>query len=185
MSSPACRVSTPPPVPPASDILAAGTPVGKLFFTLSFGLKQKKWDCSPASTPEGQNGKGACTGTDEGGISSGHSTLPIQLVASHSPKQPWPELVNLPSSPVKVATNPNDRLATEALGSTTDSDRDSVVEVSRDDADQSGNKSHSSSDLLKSAADSNPESTTRDCLTCSDTKEAVINSANKKFQKEV
>ena len=48
----------------------------------------------------------------------------------------------------------------EALGSTIDYDGDSVVEVSRDDADQSGNESDSSSDSLESAADSGPESAT-------------------------
>ena len=77
----------------------------------------------------------AHAGTKEGSISSGHSASPIQPVASHSPKQLEPELFNLPSSPVKVVTNPDDRLAVKASESTLDCDRVSVVEVSRDDTD--------------------------------------------------
>ena len=84
-SSPAHRVSTLPPGPPASDIPAAGTPVGQPFFALTLGLKHKKWDCSPSSTSEGQSSKRAHAGTKEGSISSGCSTPPIQPVANHSP----------------------------------------------------------------------------------------------------
>ena len=73
----------------------------------------------------------------------------------------------------------------EALGSTLYHDTYSAVEVSGDDVNQRGNESDSSSDLQESAADSGPESATRECLTCSDTKEAAINSAHKKFQKKV
>ena len=114
-------------------------PVGHPFFALA--LKHKKWDHSPGSTPEGQSSKRACAGTEEGSISSGHSTLPIQPVATHSLKQQEPELVNLPSSPFKAAANPDDRLTLEASGSTIDHERDSTVEVSQDGADQSGNES--------------------------------------------
>ena len=73
----------------------------------------------------------------------------------------------------------------EASGSTIDHDRDSMVEVSGDDAEQGGNESDSSSDLQQSAADSGPESATGDCLMFSDTEEAVINSTHKKFWKKV
>ena len=146
-SSPAHRVSTPPPFLPASDILAASTPVGQPLFTLNLGLKCKKWDHSPSRTLEGQRSKRDHTGTEEGIISSGCSTPPIQFPAGwvelHSSKQP--ELINLPSSPVKAAADPNDRLVLKALGSTIDHDRDSVVKVSGDDADQSGDRPDSSS----------------------------------------
>ena len=57
MSSPAHWVSTQPPVLPVLDILAACTPVGHLFFTLTLGLKHKKWDHSSSGTPEGQSSK--------------------------------------------------------------------------------------------------------------------------------
>ena len=185
MSSPACRVRTLPQVPLTSDILAAGTPAGQPFFALALSLKHKKWDHSPGSTPEGQSSKRTCTGTKEVSISSGHSTLPIQLVASHSPKQLELELINLPSSPVKAAANPDDRLAPETSGNTIDCDKHFVVEVSEHDADHSGDESDLSSDLQESAADSGPKSATGDCLTCSDTKEAAVNSAHKKFCKKV
>ena len=164
MSSLTCRVITPPPVLPTLDILASGTPVGQPFFAFALGLKHKKWDCSPGSTPEGQSSKKAHACTKDGSISSGHSTLPIQWVASHSSEQPEPELVYFPYSPVKAAADPNDRLAAEALGSTIDCDRDSMVEVSRHDADQSDDESDSSSDMQESAADPGPKSATGDCL---------------------
>ena len=95
MSSPAHRVSTLPPVPLALGIPAAGTPVGQPFFTLALGLKCKKWDGSQGSIPEDQSDKRAHTGTEVGSVNSGCSTLPTQPVASHSPEQPEPELVNL------------------------------------------------------------------------------------------
>ena len=60
-----------------------------------------------------------------------------------------------------------------------------MVEVSGDDANQSGNEIDSSSGSLESAADSGPEPATGDCLTCSDTKEVAINSAHIKFWKKV
>ena len=141
MSSPAHRVSTLPPVPPASDIPSASTPVEQTFFALTLGLKCKKWDCSLGSTPEGESDERAHADTDGGSSSNGCSTSPIQPVASHSSKQLEPEVVNLPSSPVKAAADPSDSAAMEASGSTIDCDRDSVVEVSRDDADWSGNES--------------------------------------------
>ena len=146
MSSPAHRVSTLSTVPPALDIPAAGTPVGQLFFTLTLGLKHKEWDCSPSSPPEGQSGKRAHTGIKEGSISSGYSSLPIQLVVSHSSEQPQPELINLPSSVAKVVTDPDGRLTVEASGSTIGHDRDSVVGVNKDNADQDDDESDSASD---------------------------------------
>ena len=125
MSSPAHSVSTPTPVPLASVIPAAGIPVGQPFFALTLGLKCKEWDYSPGSPPEGQSGKRAHADTKEGSVSSGCSSPPIQLVASHSSKQLEPELINLTFSPVKAATDPNDSLAVEALGSTIDHDKGS------------------------------------------------------------
>ena len=108
MSSPASSINTLPPVLAALDILAASTPVVQPFFTLTLGLKHKKLDCSLGSTSEGQSSKSVHAGTEEGSISSGCSTLPIHLVGSHSPKQLGPELIILPSSPVK---DPDVRLA--------------------------------------------------------------------------
>ena len=73
----------------------------------------------------------------------------------------------------------------EVSESTIAHDRDSAVEVSRDDTNQNGDEPDSSSDLQKSAADSGPRSATGDCLICLDTKEGTINSTHKKFQKNV
>ena len=66
-------------------------------------------------------------------MSSGGSTPSIQLVAIHSPKHPEPWLIYLPSSLVKAATDPNDGLEAEALGSTIDYNSNSVVDISRDE----------------------------------------------------
>ena len=115
-SSPACRVSTPPLALHIPDILATGTPVWQPFIALTLGLKHKKLDQSPCSTPENHSGKRADAGTKEGSISSGHSTPPIQLMASCSPKYLDPGLIDLPSSPVKAITTSNERLATEVSG---------------------------------------------------------------------
>ena len=57
--------------------------------------------------------------------------------------------------------------------------------VSEDDADQGGDESDSDSDLQESATDSSPESATGDCLTCSDTEEAAVTFAHKKFHKKL
>ena len=184
MSSLACTINNLPPVPSTLDIPTANTPIKQPFFALTLGLKHKKLDCSPSSTPEGQSSKRTHTGINEGNINSGHSTLPIQLVASHSPKQPKPELINLPSSQIKAAADPDDRLAVEASGSTIDHDRDSAVEDSRDDAEQSGDGPDSNSDSQESAADSGPKSANSDCLTYSGTKEVDVNSTHKKFWKK-
>ena len=127
---------------------------------LTLGLKHKEWDCSSSSTPEGQGGKRDHAGTKKSSVSSRCSTLPIQPVASHSSGKQKPELINHPSSPVKV-------------------------EVSGDDVNQSGGESDSSSDSLEIAAGSGPKSATEDFLMCSDTDEAAIKSAHKKFWKKV
>ena len=65
--------------------------------------------------------------------------------ASHSPDHPELELINPPSDPVKCDTNSNDILVMEDPGRTGDSD--SIMGVSKDDADQSNAKSNSESDL--------------------------------------
>ena len=84
-----------------------------------------------------------------------------------------------------MATDPSEKLAVEASGSTIYHDGDAVVEVCGDEADQSGHESDSSSYSLESAADSGPKSATGDCLTCSETKEVAIKSACKMFKKKV
>ena len=173
-SNPVHWLNTTPLALPAPDTLATGTPVGQPFFALALGLKHKKQDSSPCSTPEGHGGKRAHTGTKEGSISSGHSTLPIPLVASHSPKNLEPGFIHLLSSPVKAVATPSDGLAAEVSG-----------EVSGGDADQSSDELDSSSDSQEGAADSGPKSAIRNCLMCSDTEEAAVNTTHKKFKKKV
>ena len=145
-NSPACWVSTLPQVLPILDIPAASTLVGCMLL-LALSLKHRKWDHSPSSTFEGQTSKWAHTCTEEGSISSGCSTLPTQPATSHRHRQLEPELSILPSSPLKAAANPNDSLALEVSGSTIDHDRDSAVDVSRDDTNQSGDEPDSSRNL--------------------------------------
>ena len=89
------------------------------------------------------------------------------------------------SSPAKDDAIPKDGVAAEALGSTGDHDRDSTVGISENDTDQSGDESESDCESWESISDSNLESTTGDCLTCSDTEEAAVRSACQKFCKKV
>ena len=62
---------------------------------------------------------------------------------------------------------------------------ETVIEVSKNDANQSGDQSDLSSDSQESDADSSPWSATGNWLTCSDTQDAPINSACKKLWKKV
>ena len=64
-------------------------------------------------------------------------------------------------------------------------DRDSVVGVSENNTDQSGDESESNQESWESIADSNLESVTGECLTCSDTEEAAVKSTCQKFHKKV
>ena len=105
--------------------------------------------------------------------------------ASHSFDLPEPKLTDLPSSPFKGATDPNDGVTVEALGSTGDCNIDSTVEVSGDNADQGGDEADSGSDSWESAVDSGPKSATRNCLICSENEEAAIESTHKTFWKKV
>ena len=73
----------------------------------------------------------------------------------------------------------------KASVSTGDCSRDLAVAVRKDNANQGGDESDSDSDSLESAANSIPESATGDCLSCSDTKQAAVKSAHKKFHKKV
>ena len=87
------------------------------------------------------------------------------LPASGSSDQPELELINPPSSPVKGDANPNDGVVVETLGSTKDCDRDSIMGVSEEDANQGDDESNLDSDSWENAATSGPESAAGDsCL---------------------
>ena len=67
-----------------------------------------------------------------------------------------------------------------------DQDRDSIVGVSEDEAIHDDDESDSENGLRESITDYGPESSMGDdCLTCSDTKEAAVRSACKRFCKKV
>ena len=94
--------------------------------------------------------------TEEANVTSGCSTPPVQPktrssktvpAPSHSFDLPEPKLTDLPSSPVKGATDPDYGLAVEAFGSTGDCDRDSIVGVSKSDTNQGCDESDSDSDF--------------------------------------
>ena len=58
--------------------------------------------------------------------------------------------------------------------------------MSEDDVDQDDDESDSESDSWESVTDSSPESVSGDdCFTCSDTEDATVNSACKKFHQKV
>ena len=70
--------------------------------------------------------------------------------------QPILELFNPSSSPVKGDAYPSNGLVVEASGSTRDHNRDSVMVISGDKADQSADESDSDSDSWESATNSIP-----------------------------
>ena len=113
----------------------------------------------------------------------------MQYSAHPASSQPQPQMTRswAHQSPLQSSqgcSQPQWQVGSRGLGSTLDHDRDSVVEVSGDDADWSGDHSDLSSDPQESAADCGPKSATGDFLMCSDTEEAAINSTHKKFQKK-
>ena len=105
------------------------------------------------------------------------------LAASHSPDQPKFELSNPPLIQPR-ATLTDDFVVVEDFWSMRYWDRDSIVDVNEDNANQDGDKCDSQSDSWEGIADSSPELVTGDnCLTCSDTKDEAVKSACKKFHK--
>ena len=177
-----------------SDILATSTPVRFPFFMLTINPKHKKWNHSSDSAPDDLHGKRAHAKIKESNVSSRCSTSTVQpearsgetvLTASHSFNLPEPKLIDLPFSPVKGATDPTNGFTVEALESTRDHGRDFTMGVSKDDINPGGDEPNPDSDSLESAADSGHESATGDCLTCSDTEEAAVKSAHKKFHEQV
>ena len=95
------------------------------------------------------------------------------------------ELPDLICSLAKGTFDSNDGVDVEALGSTRDHDRDSSRGISEDKADQSIEEPELGSESQTSTTDSDQESVTGDCLTCSDTEVASVKSAHKKFHKKV
>ena len=116
-----------------SDIQASSTAVKIPTLMLTIGPKLPKHTHSPNTTPDDQHGKRAHAGTKRANISNKHGLPPIQPksdnaaqpktrssktapAASYSSDYPEPELINLPSSPVKGDANPNDGVVIEASG---------------------------------------------------------------------
>ena len=103
------------------------------------------------------------------------------LAVSHSSDQPKLKCINPPSNLVKGDADFNDGVVVEALESSGDCERDSIVSVSKEDANQVDDESNSDSDSEDSVANFGLESAAGDdCLTCLDTKEAAVKSTCKK-----
>ena len=145
-------------------------------------------DCSPD-----QGGNRAHAKTMEANASSEHissSAQPepnnrAQPGTSCSSDHPGTKLIDLPSGPAKSAAHPKDGMAVEALGSTGEDDRDSAGDVSEDNTDHGIKESHLDSESWMITTNSHQESATGDCLTYSDTEEAAVKPAHKKFHKKV
>ena len=175
------------------DVLASSTPVMLPSLTLAIGLKHMKHDCSSNCAPNDQGGKRSCTMTKKANISSEYIFLPIQSESdngvhpntSPSSDHPEPELIILPSNPVKGDADPNQGVVAETLGSTGDHDRDSTGDISEDETDHGIEESDSDGESQASVANSDPESATGYCLTCSDMEEEAVRSSHKKFNKKV
>ena len=78
---------------------------------------------------------------------------------------PKPGAVNPPSSPGKCNTDSDD-VVVEDSRSMGDWDRDSVMGVNENDANQGDDESNSESDLWESITDSGPESVTGMIASC-------------------
>ena len=193
-SSPVHLVSTLPPLAlPVLDIPAAGTLVGHPFFVLTIDPRHKKQDHSPDGTPNDWCGKRAHAETTGANASSKcifSSTQPktnngAQAGTSSSSDHLGPEINDPLSSPAKGTANPDDGVAVEVSGRTGDHDRDSMGDASVGKVDKCIEESDSDSESQTSTTNSDQESVTGDCLTCSDTEEAVVKIAHKKFHKKV
>ena len=170
------------PVLPMSDIPVVGTPVKQSFFMLTVSLKHKKWDHPTDNAPNDHGHKRAHSATKEANEVRSSETA---LASSHSSNQPALEPIKPLSSPAKSDAVPEDGMAVDALGSTGGPDRDSAVGISENDTDHSDDESESDWESWESVADSNLESATGDCLTCSDTKETAVRYSHQKFCKKV
>ena len=77
-TGPTCSVSEALISVTTSELEGTTAPASMSSPALTLGLKCKKWDCSPGTTPEGQSGKRDHADTKEGSVSSEHSTPSIQ-----------------------------------------------------------------------------------------------------------
>ena len=167
------------------------TPIeGDRGLELLFKIGDAKSDrCDPTSKHANFSGRHGLPSVQPGssnGVQPNTQSSKTVLAASHSPDQPVFELMNPLSGQTKGNANSDDIVVVEDPGSTWDLDRDSLVGVSEDEGMQDEDESDSASHSWESITNSCPESAVgHDSLTCSDTEEAAVKSACKRFCKKV
>ena len=117
-----------------------------------------KQDCSPSGASNDQPGKRTHAGTTKAEVSSGNSM-------SQGDREP-------PGTPPEAHNN--------GLGTS----RTTEEHNSEDNTDHSGKKS-TKDELREKTADSDLELASGDCLTCSDTEEVAIRTAQNRFWERV
>ena len=175
-SSPAhCSESPLPIIPLLPDLPLIGTPpVGCPFAEFLANSTQKKWDHSSSSSLDLHCSKGAHANSKEVKAGSDHSSAqgddnmpgPIPKARPHS-HQREQEPDSLPSYPTRAVAGPDDEAAAERLQST---------------GDQASLDSNS---VWYNVEDSDRDTASEDCISCSDTEEVSIQTAHKRYQKRV
>ena len=156
--------SPPPMTPLLADLPFVGTPpVGQPFAKFLAISTQKKQGCSSSSSLNHHPSKGTCFNSQEVKARSEHSStqgnknMP-ELVpeAEPSSEQQEQEPASTPSSPTMAMVDRNDETAAESSEST-------------------GDQASSDSDLPReNVADSDMDTASSNCITCSDTDEVPI-----------
>ena len=149
----------PPPILPLLDVpYISILPVGHSLVRFLINPQHEKLDHSPKGAPDDQPGKRAHAETTEAKASSGCSTL-------QGGKEP-------PGIPL------------EAHEKGTGANKSTKEHNNRNSIDHSGDES-TQDESRENAADSDLESSSGDCLTCSDMEELAIRTAQKRFWKRV
>ena len=176
-SSPAHPPGTPPlPVHSLLDILFVGTPpVGHPFAEFLAIPKQKRWDCSSKSSLDDHCNKRTHADSQEVEARSEHRSaqgnedMP-KLVLEAGPsfkQQQGQEPTSSPCSLTRATADPDDGTVAGIMWSTR-YQASSDSELSREDE-----------------ADSDMDTASEDCVTCSDTDEATVQTTWKKYWKRV
>ena len=174
--SPAFPTGTPPlPVSCLPDIPFVGTPpVGNPFAEFIAGPTQKKGDHSSSSSSSNHCDKRTHVDSQEikarseQSSAQGNEDMPkLVLEAGPSFGQWGQEPARPPSSPTRATTDPDDGTAGGSSRST-------------------GDQASSDSDLSReNVVDSDMDTASSDCITCSDTDEVTVPTARKKYWKRV
>ena len=176
-SSPAHPPRTPPlPLPPLPDIPFVGTPlVGCPFAEFLAIPTQKKWDHSPSGSLSNHHDKRTYVDSQEVKARSEHSSAQGDEDTPEFTPEAGPSFnqqqgqapTSSPSSPTRATADSDDGTAAGSFRRT-------------------GDQASSDSDLSREDdANSDMDTASRDCITCSNTDEVTIQTTQKKYWKRV